>query len=306
MSDLKSSNPVQNSQRNLSDEQKKRQEEEKRRKFVKQLRGGMEGWMAFIQDEAIKHCIEAVCLSFSYARDRMDDFTQTLYVVLLEFNYAETWSKNIEEGGFRDKNNEWRPIRSVTGWLEAVFMNLMNNTQFLGMMIGDPGVIRNTNFSYDLSFVKSDDDGDDGDDGDDDDGNYNYNDSDSDNGIEWSQQLDSEEQNRQLRDTLDKVGETPRAGQKYKVFIERYYINHDDLRLIAADFLKEGWTTTDDTKDPIGAVARTLQNRTAPKVRQCFDRIAEERGYACRLKGFRRTKPESEKKRKRKKNLMKS
>lgn len=264
-----------------------------RQKLVTWLRDPDNGWQAFLEYEAIRQSLQRACEASSLVIS-VEDYANSLFLALSDFNYAEEWANSIERGGFNNRYGEWTEITNAIQWLACLFRGLLHNVAFMSSWYGEDFNIR-INLT-DFEGSKSDKTEEDTDFGEKEDKTSPLSE-----GIEndSSKPMDDDDLNRQQAEKiLSLIGKKPRIGIKYKELIERYMIKHDDLRVIAADFLSKGWTTTSNKTDEIEQVAATLQNRTVPKAKKLFDQIAKELGYDSHLVHVRRTKPNTKRKRK--------
>lgn len=271
-------------------------EEEKRKDIVSNLRNRENGWLTFIEDGEIIKCIEYACRASSLSISP-DDYAHALYIALLDLNYAESWASMIEEGKFcNKKTGEWTQIDSVAGWMKGQFRKLLSDIEFMKYLYGNPKIMYQSLSTESRLRHREDDDNDEGNDNSE--GAMTCNEEISDESVNSAPVVADDERTRQLNEVLRLVEEHPEVGPKYKELIERYFIRHDDLEQIAVDFRKKGWITTNNRKDPVGAVKKTIQNRTVPSARDLFDKIAGENGFQCRISDLRRKKTDSKKKRK--------
>lgn len=266
-----------------------KEEKLKRARIVALLRDRENGWLAFIEDDDLKRCMNHACRASSLSISP-EEFAQALFIALLDLNYAESWASMVEAGKFRHKKNgKWITIDSVLGWMKGQFRTLLTDIAFSSYLNGDPR-IRFQSLGAESSKGHWKDDIDDMD---------SEGDNDMKGGVKISDNPDNDapvladdERTKQLEEVLRLVGRQPKVGLKYKEVIKRYFIKHDNLERIAADFLKKGWIKTDKTNNPVVAAKKTIQNRTVPKARDLFDKVAQENGFQCRISDIRRRKPE--------------
>lgn len=265
-----------------------KKEKKKRERIVSLLLDRENGWLAFIEDEDIKGCLEYACRASSLSISP-DDYAHALFIALLDLNYAKTWASIVKDGKFRSKKTgEWITIDSVSGWMKGQFRMLLSDINFMQYLYGDPKIMYQS-LSTESGVHHSEDDD-----------NDEYNDNSkkamtcdteiSDESVNSTPVVADDDRARQLNQVLGLVEKHPEVGLKYKELIERYFIRHDELKRIAVDFLKKGWITTKNKKDPVGAVKKTIQNRTVPSARDLFDKIASENGFQCRISDLRRKK----------------
>lgn len=271
-----------------------KKEKKKRERIVSLLLDRENGWLAFIEDEDIKGCLEYACRASSLSISP-DDYAHALFIALLDLNYAKTWASIVKDGKFRSKKTgEWITIDSVSGWLKGQFRRLLSDIDFMENLYGDPNIMYQSLNTESRLRHREDDDMDE-------DNNRSDNADNSDNAMTCDAEISDEsgssapvvaedDRTRQLNEVLRLVEKHPEVGSKYKELIERYFIRHDDLEQIAVDFWKKGWITTKNKKDPVGAVKKTIQNRTVPSARDLFDKIAGENGFQCRISDLRRKK----------------
>lgn len=269
------------------------EEEKKRERIVSLLLDRENGWLAFIEDKEIKGCLVYACRASSLAISP-EDYAHALFIALLDLNYAKSWASIIKAGKFcNKKTGEWITIDSVSGWMKGQFRKLLSDIVFMKLLYGDPKIMYQSLNSESRLYHREDDD------------NDEENDTSnnamtchmeiSDESGDSTPVVDDDDRTRQLNEVLRLVEEHLEVGAKYKELIERYFIRHDDLGQIAVDFWKKGWITTQNKKDPVGAVKKTIQNRTVPSARNLFDKIAGENGFQCRISDLRRKKSESKK-----------
>lgn len=77
--------------------------------------------------------------------------------------------------------------------------------------------------------------------------------------------------------------ESPVLGE----LLNRYYLEMDDIRAIAADFLNRGWvkTSCNDGEKALDAATNNLQTRKLNAARTVFNQIALDKGFPFRLDG---------------------